>query len=159
MNKTINTPETVQDLLRTARELGLKASDLLGLIKEEQGLNWPDSEPQEITIKDATAPAAEDWNPHLNEWQRPGPGVIPSGFEPFDSSWNIFVGKSMEGARWKVLSEYVLDLNEFSLTFWTTDDDPMTADETREYTNALLEMASYITTMGNIMATGVEVTK
>ena len=152
MNKTIKTPATVQELFRTARELDMMPSELMGLFDDALGNDWAESEPQEVTLRDVP----EDWNPHLNEWQRPAPGIVPPGCEPFDTEWDMFVGKSIDGERWTIKSEWVLHPKVFSLTFWAHDDNPMSADETREYAKALLEMSSYITTMENIMATDVE---
>ncbi|XTR52886.1 hypothetical protein ACOM2C_06630 [Pseudarthrobacter sp. So.54] len=53
----------------------------------------------------------------------------------------------MTGARWRICSEWVRHTNTFTMTPWTTDDDPMTPAEVREYSAALLEMASYISTV------------
>jgi len=159
LSKTINTPVTVLDLFRLAQELDMRASEVIDMFDDALGTGWWEREPEELTLRGVGTLVAEDWDPHLNEWQRPAPGLIPPGFEPLNAEWDIFVGKSMWGARWKVISEYSLHANEFSLTFWTTDDDAMTAAETREYTAALLEMTSYITTKENIMAKNVEAGK
>ncbi|MDJ0311676.1 hypothetical protein [Arthrobacter sp. H35-D1] len=80
------------------------------------------------------------------------PGSIPPGFVPSDQVCDLYTGKGMKGDRWIIAAEWVRTTNEFTLTFWTTDDDPMTASETRKYSHALLEMSSYITTMENVMA-------
>lgn len=153
MNKTIKTPATVQELFRTAISVEMMPSEFIDFLDDALGHDWWDREPEEITLRDVP----EGWNPHLNESQRPAPGIVPPGFTPFDSEWDMFVGKSIDGERWTIKSEWVLHTKVFSLTFWAHDDNPMSADETREYAAALLEMSSYITTMENIMATDTEV--
>lgn len=153
MNKSIKTPATVQELFRTARELDMMPSELIGLFDDALGNDWAESDPQEVTLRDVP----EDWNPDNDN--RPASGIVPPGFNPWDADWAFFKGKEMKGERWIIESEWTLETGEFGLTFWAHDDDAMSADETREYAKALLEMSSYITTMENIMNTGVEGTK
>lgn len=143
-----NSGLTTVDVFRLARAMDVKATDILALSEKGHAETPAEGEPE-----------AEEWNPHLNESQRPAPGIIPPGFEPVDSEWDFFKGKEMSDTRWKIESEWALRTKEFSLTFWAHDDDSMTADETRDYAQALLTMASYITRMSNIMATDTEATK
>lgn len=161
MNKSINTPETVQDLFRTAREVGRSPSELIELIDDVLGEGWWNREPEVLTISSVEVHLGTDerWDPHVNEWQRPAPGIVPPDFEPLDEGWDIFVGKSMDGDRWTIKSEWVLHTKEFSLTFWAHDDNPMTADETRGYGKALLEMSSYLSSMEAAVAKGAEAGK
>ncbi|MGN5733142.1 hypothetical protein [Arthrobacter psychrochitiniphilus] len=129
----------MQDLFRTARDLNVKPSELIGIFDEALGIHWPESEPQDIIIR----AAGQRFD-------------IPAGFKPLDDVVDSYEGKRLDGARWTIISEWSAPTNEFALTFWAHDDNSMTAAETREYTAALLEMSAYITTMGNIMAAGSE---
>ncbi|XAS63105.1 hypothetical protein VUN84_12405 [Micrococcaceae bacterium Sec5.8] len=83
----------------------------------------------------------------MNTTTMPNAAPVPAGFTPLDAECDIYLGKSMTGARWRICSEWVRHTNTFTMTPWTTDDDPMTPAEVREYSAALLEMASYISTV------------
>lgn len=73
------------------------------------------------------------------------PATVPAGFTPMEDLDDIFEGKRMDGARWTIRSGWERQTNTFTVTPWTFDDEPMTAAEVREYSAALMVMASYVT--------------
>lgn len=134
MNKTTNPPKTVREFFRLAKELNVKPSELIGLLDNALGEKWWEHGLGEVTF--TTTP-------------------VPHGFTPMDGVEGYYTGKRMEGARWVVVSEWSKK-DGFSLTFWTHDDESMTAEETREYTQALMNMTAYITRMEDMKPAGVE---
>jgi len=133
--QTITAPATVRELDDFLENLNLTLPEGMDLLRDVMGDEWWGSD-EEFTI--CTAPVSVP---------SPGRATIPPGFTPLDDEFDIFMGKSMTGARWKIESEWHLDTNTFTMTPWTTDDDPMTAAEVREYSAAMLEMVSYISSL------------
>ncbi|MEQ4567999.1 hypothetical protein [Paenarthrobacter sp. CAP02] len=142
MKHTIKVPTTVREFGDVADQLDMELTELLELLDDALGANWWNEDHDDLIITtDLPWPARTDsFGPKTT------PASVPPGFTPSDIVCDLYVGKRMEGARWTIVSEYVPHTAEFSLTFWTADDDPMTAAEANEYATAMLEMGAYITT-------------
>lgn len=134
MNKTINSPKTVQEFFRLANELDIDPSELMDLLKDALGDKWWEHGLGEVTFTTSH---------------------IPHGFTPSGIVSDIYVGKRLDEERWTVLSEWSA-ADGFSITFWTHDDDAMTADETRQYAEALMNMTAYVTRLENLKPAGGE---
>jgi len=111
--------------------------------------NGHDASPKSVTAEETNTYVRED---SMNQPIKPShttpsaSGSIPPGFAPVEEVEGTYEGKAMEGARWKIFTEWRLSTREFSLTFWPTDDEAMTVAEVQEFTAALVEMTDYLKT-------------
>lgn len=154
MKHTIKVPTTVREFGDVANKLDMELTELLDLFDDALGPNWWNDDHDDLII---TTDLPWSGTPDSADTQASAAGAtIPPGFTPSDVVCDLYVGKRMEGARWKIVSEYVPHTRELSLTFWTTDDDPMSAPEANEYATAMLTMGAYIRSMKDHIALPVD---
>lgn len=121
--KEAKPPVTMRDFFHLATDVDVDPVELLDLLASALGDRWWEHGLGEITFTSTD---------------------VPSGFTPLDEVAGTYMGKRMDGERWTVISEWSSRTNDFSIIFWTEDEGPMTAAESREFAGAMLEMSHYI---------------
>ncbi|WP_432244914.1 hypothetical protein ACRB8A_14335 [Arthrobacter sp. G.S.26] len=141
MQHTITPPTTVRELEDVAGKLDMDLPEVMDLLGDALGENWWNEEHNDFILR-TEEPAAPPTT------QVPArPALVPHGFTPLDGHDDLYEGKRIESTRWTIIAEYTAHTGDFSVAFWTKDDDPMTAEEVSEYAYGLISMGSYIAHM------------